>query len=91
MSVLAFTVLAGPRQIADIRFGIRLAVGQFIHAHPCNAFEFVGFIFPEWYIIFSHAGDHAGAAPGTQIQINDHSIFLGTITTMFLFHQILML
>ena len=75
MSVRPFTVLTGSGQIADIRFRIRLAVGQFIHAHPCNAFELVGFVFPEGHIIFCHAGDHTGAAPGAQIQINDHSKF----------------
>jgi hypothetical protein len=81
--MLPFTLHARSWEKAYIRVRKRLAVGQPIKVHPCDAQQFVRLIFSERHIIFGHAGYHATAAPRTFVQIDDHSEFMGLVV----FHQ----
>jgi hypothetical protein len=82
MAVMAFTMLAGSRQVTFICFGERFTVTQFVDPHPGNVEEFVGFIFTKRNVVFGHTCHHAGAASGALIQIDDHS----EPFAFFLFH-----
>jgi hypothetical protein len=82
MAVMAFTMLAGSRQITDIRFRESFAVIQFVDPHPGNTEKFVGFIFAKRNVVFGHTCHHAGAASRALVQIDDHS----EPFAFFLFH-----
>jgi hypothetical protein len=83
MAVVSFTVLAGPGQITFFGIRKRLSIIYSINPHPGNAEQFIRFVLPKWYIIFRHTGNHAGAATGTLVQIDDHS----ELFAIFVFHQ----
>ena len=55
----------------------------YINSHPGNAEQFIRIVLPKWHIIFCHAGNHARAATGTLVQIDDHS----ELFAFFVFHQ----
>jgi hypothetical protein len=83
MAMVSFTVLAGPGQITFFGIRKRLSIIYSINPHPGNAEQFIRVVLPKWYIIFRHTGNHAGAATGTLVQIDDHSELLA----IFVFHQ----
>jgi hypothetical protein len=80
--MLACTLHARSREIAYISVRERLSIGQSINVHPCDAKHFIRLIFPERYIVFSHASHHTTAASGAFVQIDDHPKSLG----FFVFH-----
>ena len=89
--VLSGTVLTWARKVAHFGLGEFLAVGDFIDLHPGDAQAFISFIIPKWYIVFGKAGHHTGAATGALVQVNDHTIALGFVLCLRLFHQNLIL
>ena len=84
---LSATMHAGSGQIADIRIRKGLPVCQLVNTHPCNAVQLIGFILFKRNIVFRHAGHHAGAATGAQIQIDNHPVLFGFLMCVCLFHQ----
>ena len=85
--MLAGTVLAGTGQVTDFGVGIGLAVGQTVNLEPGNTEQLVGLVFLERNVVFGHAGHHTGAASGTFVQIDNHSITFGLTEIACLCHQ----
>jgi hypothetical protein len=80
-------MLAWSWKITNFGIRIRLAVGQFVDSNPRDAFDFIGLVFFEGYVVFLHASHHASATTGTLVQVDDHAVSFGCCVVVSFFHQ----
>jgi hypothetical protein len=74
---MAFAMLARSGNVGDFSIWKGQTIGDFVDSHPEHTAGSVTVVFPEREIVLGHTGDHAGAAPRTFVQVNDHAVLTG--------------